>query len=176
MTLGLIDDNDITAFVGQNESGKSNLFEALYRLNPIITEDTYNVEEDWPGDNWPGKRDASGKTVCSAKFTLDQTEIEDLYAFANKKPEPTQPDAMDTAIDMPASVTLQVTRAYGDVTKVAVSEPSLNDLDPALVSQWSNNKIPKFVYVTDYGLSGTHTELDQLRQRWDDVGRKTGTN
>jgi AAA15 family ATPase/GTPase len=27
---GWIDVNDITAFVGQNEAGKSNLFEALY--------------------------------------------------------------------------------------------------------------------------------------------------
>ena len=27
--------NDITAFVGQNEAGKSNLFEALYRINPF---------------------------------------------------------------------------------------------------------------------------------------------
>ena len=26
---------DVTAFVGQNEAGKSNLFEALYRINPF---------------------------------------------------------------------------------------------------------------------------------------------
>ena len=26
---------DVTAFVGQNEAGKSNLFEALYQINPF---------------------------------------------------------------------------------------------------------------------------------------------
>ena len=31
---GWIDVGSITAFVGQNEAGKSNLFEALYRINP----------------------------------------------------------------------------------------------------------------------------------------------
>jgi hypothetical protein len=33
---GWIDINKITAFVGQNEAGKSNLFEALYRINPFV--------------------------------------------------------------------------------------------------------------------------------------------
>ena len=32
---GRIDIDQITAFVGQNESGKSNLFEALYRVHPF---------------------------------------------------------------------------------------------------------------------------------------------
>jgi recombinational DNA repair ATPase RecF len=32
---GPIKVNEMTAFVGQNESGKSNLFEALYRVNPF---------------------------------------------------------------------------------------------------------------------------------------------
>jgi len=32
---GAIEINGITAFVGQNEAGRSNLFEALYRINPF---------------------------------------------------------------------------------------------------------------------------------------------
>ncbi|VAV83701.1 hypothetical protein MNBD_DELTA01-929, partial [hydrothermal vent metagenome] len=49
---GLIDVNQITAFVGQNEAGKSNLFEALYRVHPFDKNAVYNIEEDWPVDRW----------------------------------------------------------------------------------------------------------------------------
>ena len=47
---GWIDVDTITAFVGQNEAGKSNLFDALYRLNPFVPDETYNIDEDWPVD------------------------------------------------------------------------------------------------------------------------------
>lgn len=174
---GWIDTNQITAFVGQNEAGKSNLFEALYRLNPIITEDTYNVDEDWPVDNWQGRKDATGKTVCTAEFILDETEIRDLYSVAIKKTEsPIPPEIADKSVDkpivFPPKLALKVTRAYGGSAVFTVSEPSETNLDPSLVAPWAKDKIPKFVYVTNYGFSGTQTELDQLRQRWDQVGRK----
>lgn len=174
---GWIDTNQITAFVGQNEAGKSNLFEALYRLNPIITDDTYNVDEDWPVDNWHGRREATGKTVCTAEFILDETEIRDLYTVAIKKSEPPQADAAppstEKPVSFPANVTLRVSRSYGAAPVVEVSDPQGNDLDPTLIAQWAKDRIPKFVYVTNYGFSGTQVELDQLRQRWDQVGRKS---
>ena len=43
---GWIEANKITAFVGQNEAGKSNLFEAIYALNPIIPGANYSPDED----------------------------------------------------------------------------------------------------------------------------------
>lgn len=52
----------ITAFVGQNEAGKSNLFEALYRINPFIPAETYDIDEDWPVDNWGNKDRAADLT------------------------------------------------------------------------------------------------------------------
>ena len=67
---GWITANRITAFVGQNEAGKSNLFEALYCLNPIIEEADYDLNEDWPVDNWEGRKDADGEQVCFARFRL----------------------------------------------------------------------------------------------------------
>ncbi|MGE0278451.1 MAG: AAA family ATPase [Nitrospiraceae bacterium] len=173
---GWIDTNQITAFVGQNEAGKSNLFEALYRLNPIIAEDSYIVDEDWPVDNWQERRDANGKTVCTAEFMLDKTETVDLYKTTLKKSEPPQPEASSPSTEqpppLPANVTLRVSRSYGSSVTFSVPDPFGNNLDPTLISQWAKDKIPKFVYVTNYGFSGTQTELDQLLQRWDKVGRK----
>lgn len=60
---GWINANQITAFVGQNEAGKSNLFEALYCVNPIIEEADYNLNEDWPVDN--GR---AGRTLKANSF------------------------------------------------------------------------------------------------------------
>ena len=74
---GPIDINDITAFVGQNEAGKSNLFEALYRVNPFAPNEAYNIDEDWPVDDW-GNKDSSA-LVCEAQFVLTAEEIESLY-------------------------------------------------------------------------------------------------
>jgi len=40
---------DITCLVGKNESGKTALLQALYRLNPLIPEDAkYDVTDDYP--------------------------------------------------------------------------------------------------------------------------------
>lgn len=46
---GLIDAEDVTCLVGKNESGKTALLEALYRLNPINPEDgTFSPTDDYP--------------------------------------------------------------------------------------------------------------------------------
>ena len=67
---GRIDIDQITAFVGQNESGKSNLFEALYRVHPFDKKAEYNIDEDWPVDRW-GDRNEQAR-VCVAEFELDE--------------------------------------------------------------------------------------------------------
>src|SRR5690606_37402936 len=61
---GWVEVEAITAFVGQNEAGKSNLFEALYRLNPFAPDEAYDIDEDWPVDDW-GNKDPTA-CVCEA--------------------------------------------------------------------------------------------------------------
>ncbi|MEO9683263.1 AAA family ATPase, partial [Tateyamaria sp.] len=70
---------NVTAFVGQNEAGKSNLFEALYCLNPYVDGATFDPDEDWPVDDWKGRKEAKGTTVCQAYFALEVNEIEQLF-------------------------------------------------------------------------------------------------
>src|SRR4051812_7855088 len=66
-----IDVTSVTAFVGQNEAGKSNLCEALYRVNPALP-DSFNADEDWPVDDW-GNKDTK-TLVCEARYELDDAE------------------------------------------------------------------------------------------------------
>lgn len=76
------DIGDITCLVGKNESGKTALLKALYRLNPINTTDgTFEPMDDYPRENLEeyemevatGKREPA--QVVQAAYTLDREEI-----------------------------------------------------------------------------------------------------
>ena len=82
VATGWIETTDVTAFVGPNEAGKSNLFEALYCLNPYVDGADFDTAEDWPVDDWKGRKDASGEPVCRAIFSLSSDDIEALCQFA----------------------------------------------------------------------------------------------
>lgn len=85
---GPIDVEDVTAFVGQNEAGKSNLFEALYRINPFKPDIKFDIDEDWPVDLFGEKATGSKAKVCEATFALETEEISSLYDAAAPKAEP----------------------------------------------------------------------------------------
>lgn len=78
---GWIKVNNVTAIVGQNEAGKSNLFEALYCLHSYV-ETQYNPDEDWPVDDWKGKKNADGKPVAQAVFEFEEGDAKALFQFA----------------------------------------------------------------------------------------------
>ncbi len=76
---------DITCFVGKNEAGKTALFQALYRLNPLVAEDAhYDVTTDYPRTDVEAYRHAlaTGEgepaTVVTATYTLDNTDVDSL--------------------------------------------------------------------------------------------------
>lgn len=77
------DVGDITCLVGKNESGKTALLKALYRLNPIETIDSkFDVTDDYPRgaandyrDDVEGGR-RSHSDVVQATFTLEPDDVE----------------------------------------------------------------------------------------------------
>lgn len=171
---GWINSNQITAFVGQNEAGKSNLFEALYCVNPIIAGATYKIDEDWPVDQWEGRDDAKGTLVCHARFSLTEEEIADLAEEAG--PEAEDEEDGETGSKSPAQLPKQahidLYRHYGYGTGFYVRGFADGALDEDKAKEWSKANTPKFVYISDYDMSGNQVELDQLKARWDKVGRK----
>lgn len=169
---GWINSNRITAFVGQNEAGKSNLFEALYTLNPIIPGADYSLDEDWPVDRWEGRKDAKGKLVCKAQFLLSADDVTDLAAAAVVTPEVEAGAPAAVSAPLPTTVRIVLWRSYGQQTAFKVHGFPDGTLDESNATTWAQANVPKFVYIHDYEMSGAQVELDQLKQRLDNVGGK----
>jgi predicted ATP-dependent endonuclease of OLD family len=79
---GRFDIGDVTCLVGRNESGKTAILEALYRLNPIISEQgKFDVTEDYPRANEEDyqqaieRKERSHAIVVTAYFSLESDEI-----------------------------------------------------------------------------------------------------
>jgi energy-coupling factor transporter ATP-binding protein EcfA2 len=188
---GWVDINDITAFVGQNEAGKSNLFEALYRINPFAPNEAYKIDEDWPVDDW-GNKDSSA-LVCEAKLALNAEEIKSLYdqsGLAKPKtaeqgeeatPEkPGEAESEDSGVELPAELILVGSRSYNSAPTFAVAGNHAEYFDASKVDAWSKKHVPKFVLIQDYGLSGTQIDLNHLADRirknnWHDLTNEEQT-
>ena len=74
--------DDITCFVGKNESGKTSFLHALYRLNPARPNVTFKVQDQYPA--WLEKKDRmKGDNLdefipVSAKFEIDLELIKEI--------------------------------------------------------------------------------------------------
>ncbi|MBX3310438.1 MAG: AAA family ATPase [Cryobacterium sp.] len=71
---------DVTTLVGMNESGKSAMLDALYRLNPVY-DDGFVERDDYPRWRWKrdGRRsDLSKVSPIEATFVLDEADQEAL--------------------------------------------------------------------------------------------------
>jgi predicted ATP-dependent endonuclease of OLD family len=73
-------ESDVTTLVGMNESGKSTMLDALYRLNPVYG-DTFVERDDYPRWRWKRdgrKEDLSVISPIQATFQLDENDLEAL--------------------------------------------------------------------------------------------------
>ena len=82
-----IDVSDVTCLVGKNESGKTSLLQALYRVNPIIAEHAkYDLTDDYPRADVEDYRQAieantrKHSTVVEVTFQLEPAEVADIEA------------------------------------------------------------------------------------------------
>ena len=84
--------SDITCLVGKNESGKTAILEALYRLNPVIQANgTFDVTDDFPrSDVEDYRQEVEAKKrnpaiAISATFELEDDELVDLHDKFGKR-------------------------------------------------------------------------------------------
>jgi hypothetical protein len=169
---GPIEVGSVTAFVGQNEAGKSNLFEALYRSNPFEPDAAYDIDEDWPVDDWGNKDPASEASVCQAEFVLeDPTQIAQLIAAAAPEHEKTAKGRPHAPGAAPASISIVIARGYAGPITRRIADPELaTSLDADRVDAWLREHVPKFVCIREYDLEGSRAELDQLAARYRTLG------
>ena len=96
-------DGRVTCLVGKNESGKSSLLEAIYRLNPAATghPETFSALRDYPRRRYVQDRDHVPATCpVTAVFELEE---EDLRAVEEA-----------TGTQCPTSRRIVVSRNYGN--------------------------------------------------------------
>lgn len=103
-------DPQVTCFVGKNESGKTALLNALYRLNPVHTSTTFEVSKDYP--RWRLSRDKKAGSIddaipVSAVFSI---EDEDRAAVIDEFGE-----------DVLLSDTLTISKHYSGASTLACS-------------------------------------------------------
>jgi hypothetical protein len=68
----------LTALVGKNESGKTALLKALYRVNPILPVDGTFLETEFPRRRWPEYRQLRGgesDRVVTATWRLEEADL-----------------------------------------------------------------------------------------------------
>jgi len=174
---GWIKATDVTALVGQNEAGKSNLFEALYCLHSYVDSD-YDPNEDWPVDDWKGKKNAKGEIVARAYFKFGEGEAESLFKFAAEVQTDDDGNELETTVMAPPDgLRILALRGYQTITDFFLYDHegnSINASDFGLskerVSEWADENVPRFVLIQDYEFSGAQVELDQLKARVDKAG------
>lgn len=79
---GTFNVGDVTCLIGRNESGKTALLQALYRLNPVIeNQGKFDVTEDYPRAEEEEyqqaieRKERAPATIVDARFTLEDSEL-----------------------------------------------------------------------------------------------------
>ncbi len=150
LSSGEVKVGDITCLVGKNEAGKTALLRALYKLNPIRTEDaSYSVTDDYPrldvgdyeDDVKAGKRPAA--EVVRATFDLEK---EDCY----KIDKVFGPEALKSKVVM-------VSKGYGNAVDVAL------EIDEEKCMEWLCRNLAADIFRL---ISNQPPKKRRLRPSW----------
>ena len=149
---GWVDCDDVTTLVGVNESGKSNMLLALWKLNPV-RDGEIDILHDMPVDKLGELRNHAENTkFITAEFILESKDINILsgkYDFKDNFNENNVP-------------TLEVSRFYDGKYTMLLNKKSIDEY--SLLDKANENKetevdlgkdllsmMPKFVYYSNYG-------------------------
>ncbi|MBE5947718.1 MAG: OLD family endonuclease [Lachnospiraceae bacterium] len=147
---GWIDCNDVTTLVGINESGKSNLLLALWKLNPA-REGEIDELHDLPVSKLSTLRDNLGEVkFISAEFMIDKESADEI--------------SKEVGANCCEGNTVVVSRYYdgtykfdypNGVPEATEKNKADENFDESIYIENLNNEvlkhIPKFVYYSNYG-------------------------
>lgn len=78
---GWIEIDDITCFIGKNQSGKTAILEALNKLNPLFNNSNYEPYEEYPRSKYTSyeqRHDENPDIVISGKFEISDEEVSSI--------------------------------------------------------------------------------------------------
>lgn len=151
---GWIDAEQVTALIGTNESGKTNIMLPLWKLNPAA-DGEIDLKDDLPRDKYHVYRTASPKPIfIRAQYTLDADEQSELAEIIK--------------CDAAAISEIIVSRDFdGNYSYEFPREPEHeNDGDEYAdiegVTEYIKSHMPKYVYYSNYGNLDSQIYLPQV--------------
>lgn len=149
---GWVDCDDVTTLVGVNESGKSNMLLALWKLNPV-RDGKIDILHDMPVDKLGEMRNHAENTkFITAEFNLESKDINILSEKYDLKDSFNEKNVL----------TLEVSRFYDGKYTMLLNKKSIDEY--SLLDKSNENKetevdlgkdllsmMPKFVYYSNYG-------------------------
>ena len=153
---GWIDADQITALIGTNESGKTNLMLPLWKLNPAA-DGEIDLLADLPRDKFHDYRNAESKPVfIRAQYTLNADEQSELAKIIECNVEEISEIIVAKDFD-------------GKYTYTFLNEPEHENVDDAFigvegVTEYIMSHMPKYVYYSNYGNLDSQIYLPQVLQ------------
>ena len=176
MFKGIVDSGwvkveQLTTFVGKNESGKTSLLKALHKLNPYNPE-PYEIAKEWPR----GRRVERSKrhVVCRAKFQLSDQEksklaqIVELETFSADIVEVSRNYAGDLKVSFEGEVLLDK-RHRKDVDNAFDVLPELLDEFGGEFKQCANECIEE---AKRFVFEGRFAEWSELAEKHEEMLRE----
>ena len=163
---GWIDAEQITALIGTNESGKTNVMLPLWKLNPAA-DGEINLQDDLPRDKYHVYRNAEQKPIfIRAQYSLNGDEQAELAKIIRCDPTVLSDVIVERDFD-------------GNYSYIFPNEPehkneedSFVDIDG--VTEYIASHMPKYVYYSNYGNLDSQIYLPAVLQNMNrtDLGIK----
>lgn len=153
---GWIDAEQITALIGTNESGKTNVMLPLWKLNPAADEEI-NLQDDLPRDKYHVYRNAEQKPIfIRARYSLSSDERAELAKIIR--------------CDQEELSDLIVARDFdGNYSYSFPNEPEHENEEESFinvegVTEYIISHMPKYVYYSNYGNLDSQIYLPSVLQ------------
>ena len=163
---GWIDAEQITALIGTNESGKTNVMLPLWKLNPAAGGEI-NLQDDLPRDKYHIYRNADKKPVfIEAQYSLNSDEQTELAKIIRCTPREVSVVIVSRDYDGKYSYT------FPEESKDKKAEDYFVNIEG--VNEFINVHMPKYVYYSNYGNLDSQIYLPTVLQNMNrnDLGVK----
>lgn len=163
---GWIDAEQITALIGTNESGKTNVMLPLWKLNPAA-DGEINLQDDLPRDKYHVYRNAEQKPIfIRVQYSLNGDEQAELAKII--RCDPTVLSAVIVERDFDGNYSY----IFPNEPEHKNEEDSFVDIDG--VTEYIASHMPKYVYYSNYGNLDSQIYLPAVLQNMNrtDLGIK----